>query len=125
MMETFMTLVVTYDPAIRTVSGFMAFQSGPDPQRVSPGSILIQTIKHVANGVCNPLLLPCLAFGMWDDELHFEHNIVAHRLREVQSATGLLSDYLRHERLTPDDINFNTAHKTLVEQEAFLTNGIA
>jgi hypothetical protein len=123
-----MTLVVSYDPRNKTTNALLASEKGPTAQLQSPGLILIDCLRRrpaLGQLVSDPMLLPALAYGMWVDSLHYEHGKVAQELREVQAVTGLLDKYLHVQKMmTQDDIAYGNAHQKLVEQHAYLTNGV-
>lgn len=116
-----MTLVLTFDPATRSTSGFYGFQMRQS--RPTPGLELLTMIQQESNQVEDPLLIIALFYGVWINTVQREHSSISLELRKVQEQTGLMSDYLRQQRIVEDTINFDGVHRTLVLQHAYLTNG--
>ena len=118
-----MTMVLSYNPRENTTTGFLGFQSsGPD---VGLGRHLITMLKNLGSRASNPMLLPALSYGLWIDALNDEHGNIALALRSVQDQTGLMEDYLQQKRIAEDVVNFDSVHRALVVQHAYLTNGVA
>lgn len=82
-------------------------------------------IKQNCDLVQDPMLIPTLCFGVWVNASQREHARVGSELRKVQQQTGLLSDYLRQQRVAEDTVNFDTIHRALVLQHAYLTNSMS
>jgi len=119
-----MAMALSYDPLTNTTNGFLGFQN--DPPESGFGRLLLTRLKDTATSSGNPLLLPALMYGLWIDALSQENSSVAVTLRrEVQDKTGLMDEYLSHNILTDDPLNYDAVHRTLLVQHAYLTNGIA
>ena len=123
-LDSFMSMVLSYDPKANTTYGFLGFQN--DPPESGFGRILLHRLRAVGSSCGNPLLLPALTYSLWIDALSEEHSKVAVALRrEVQDRTGLMDEYLSDETLANDPMNYDAVHQTLLVQHAYLTNGIA
>ena len=61
-----------------------------------------------------------LFYDIWIDAIQREHETISMALRKVQNQTGLMDDSLRQHRIVEDVMNFDTVHRTLVMQHAYL-----
>lgn len=121
--ESFMTLALTFDPATRSTRGFYGFQMRQN--RSTPGLELLSMIQHESDQVEDPMLILALCYGVWINTIQREHGNISLQLRKVQEQTGLMGDYLRQHQIVESTINFDSVHRNLVLQHAYLTNGIA
>lgn len=119
--DSFMTLALTFDPANRCTTGFYGFNIRPNYN--TPGLELLDRIQQESDQIEDPMLIPALFYGTWIDAIQLEHSSISLELRKVQEQTGLMSDYLRQHRIVEDVMNFDSVHRTLVLQHAYLTNG--
>lgn len=118
-----MTLALTFNPSTNTTTGYLAFRS--IRHRATSGVLLLESIRDAAGQIHHPTVLPALVFDAWLQILQHEHRRISNRIREVQEQTGLMSDYLRRRSTIESDSNYDAAHQTLIQQHAYLTNGIA
>src|SRR5947207_2303813 len=89
LLDSFMTLALSFDPTTRVTSGFLGFQM--KATRATPGYHLLEKIRDAASQIQNPTLIPTLMFDTWVNVLQREHKSVSARLRLVQEKTGLMS----------------------------------
>lgn len=82
-------------------------------------------IQHESDQVEDPMLILALFYGVWINTIQREHGNISLQLRKVQEQTGLMGDYLRQHQVVEDTINFDSVHRNLVLQHAYLTNGIS
>lgn len=118
---SFITLALTFDPANQCTTGFYGFNTRET--FTTPGLQLLSKIRQESNQIEDPMLMPALLYGTLIDNIHRQHNNVSHELREVQKQTGLMGDYLRQNKVDQDVMNFDSVHRALVLQHAYLTNG--
>jgi hypothetical protein len=118
-----MTMVLSYNPRNNASTGFLGFQSSGEEAGL--GRHLITMLKNLGSRASNPMLLPALTYSIWIDALNDEHGDIALSLRSVQDQTGLMEDYLHQTRIAEDVVNYDSVHRILVVQHAYLTNGIA
>lgn len=116
-----MTLALTFDPANQCTTGFYGFNIRHNYD--TPGLELLLKIQQESDQIEDPMLIPALFYGTWIDAIQREHSTISLELRKVQEQTGLMSDYLRQHRIVEDVMNFDSVHRTLVLQHAYLTNG--
>ena len=122
-LEFFMTLALTFDPVTRGTRGFYGFQMNRN--RPTPGMELLDMIQHDSNQIEDPMLMPALFYCIWINNIQHQHNSIGREMRKVQKQTGLMSDYLRQQKLVENTINFDSVHRKLVSQHAYLTNGLS
>lgn len=89
----------------------------------TPGLELLFRIQQESDQIEDPMLIPALFYGTWIDTIQREYNSISRELRKVQEQTGLMGDYLRQNKIVEDVMNFDSVHRTLVLQHAYLTNG--
>lgn len=116
-----MTIALTFDPAAQCTTGFYGFNMNPNYD--TTGVELLVKIQQESDQIEDPLLIPVLFYGTWIDAIQREHGTIGRELRKVQEQTGLMSDYLRQHKIVEDVMNFDSVHRTLVLQHAYLTNG--
>ena len=122
-LDSYTTMVLSYKPLQNTTTGFLGFQStGPD---AGLGRHIISMLKNLGSRAFNPMLLPALSYSIWIDALNDEHGDIAFTLRSVEDQTGLMEDYLQQKRIAEDVVNFDSVHRALIVQHAYLTNGIS
>ena len=71
------------------------------------------------------MLLPALSYSIWIDALNDEHSDISLTLRSFQDQTRLMEDYLQQKRIAEDVVNFDSVHRALIVQHAYLTNGVS
>ena len=116
-----MTLALTFDPANQCTTGFYGFNVRHN--YATPGMELLFKIQQESDQIDDPMLIPALLYGTWVDTIQREHYSISLELRKVQEQTGLMGDYLRQHKIVEDVMNFDSVHRTLVLQHAYLTNG--
>ena len=119
--DSFMTIALTFDPANRCTTGFYGFNMKQNYD--TTGLELLFKIQQECDQIEDPMLIGALFYGTWIDAIQREHSTIGRELRKVQEQTGLMSDYLRQHKIVEDVMNFDSVHRTLVLQHAYLTNG--
>jgi hypothetical protein len=82
-------------------------------------------LKNLGSRAFNPMVLPALSCSIWIDALNDEHGDISLTLPSFQDQTGLMEDYLQQKRIAEDVVNFDSVHRALIVQHAYLTNGIS
>jgi hypothetical protein len=123
LLDSFTTLALSFDPKERLTTGFLGFQAIKG--YATPGVLLLEGIRDAATQIHDPMLIPTLMYDAWLKVLQHEQEKINSRLREVQEQTGLMSDYLRRQSLAQDSADYSAVHQTLIQQHAYLTNGMA
>lgn len=80
-------------------------------------------LRQEAGRIEDPMLMLALFYCIWINTVQRENTISSIKLRDVQKKLGLMGDYFRHQKIVEDNINFDSIHRTLVLQHAYLTNG--
>ncbi|KXX79419.1 hypothetical protein MMYC01_203522 [Madurella mycetomatis] len=126
MAEWFTTLALNYDPRDRLTMAFLGFThvSGFPLNRV-PGALFLEMLQENAAGISQPLLMPLILADAWVEEFNYAVKHTMMRLTEFQVETQLMDEYLRSSSHIKKGLSLDQLHKNLIQQHAYLTNGIS
>lgn len=124
-------MAMKYDRLKNKTCVYLGYQSntitnGARSSQPSPGDRLFVLLKLLKDKAHDPMLLPALAAGIWNEYLHDENFRSATMLREIQNDIGLMDPYLQPtQTLIQEPTEFDAVHRKIVSQHAFLTNGMS
>lgn len=125
MAQWFTTFALNYDPRDRLTTAFLGFTHIDGfPLKLVPGALFLEMLEENAAGISQPMLMPLIMADAWVTQFEYTINQTATKLAEFQTETQLLNEYLRSSNLIKKGLSFDQLHKNLIQQHAYLTNGI-
>ncbi|KAH8594331.1 hypothetical protein B0O99DRAFT_625607 [Bisporella sp. PMI_857] len=125
--KSFTTMALSYDPQVRTTTGFLGLTTGQMRE-------ILEILDQLDCYAAHPILLPILMYAVCSNMLRRQLRDVNREVDFVQHQTGLLDGYLRKGSATlsgksPDrkweKPDYDDLHRILVEQHASLTTDLS